>query len=575
MIMNLATKKNIENKEYLYISLFFAFIYTIILGLQGFDLCDEGLELTSFQQIFNAPSSVEYNFLLYLTAFIGGLWNFIFGFGGIVSFRILSVIIIVLTIYFTYLTTKKFLEPKMIPIATVFALLLVCSNGLLVFHHNYLTFLLISIGVYFILNGLNTNSYLKLFFGFFFIGINVFSRLPNITMISLGLLIFVDYFYRKDIKILGKNFLYGTLGVVGGIATILLLMKICGHLEIFKEAIADNLLTMGGSNEDTHSLTNIILTFIRNYIEIYTYLAIFIFTTVFFVLLYRFSQKKWIKILCIIGFSILISFFVLRNIGGQRYYSVILFPLIASFFYDYKNKFIILLNSASLIIMIFLPLGSSHGVGNMGTSSIWLATFVSVGHIYRYIQYQKNKRSNNAYLVFGWCFFILYVIFGLFSVSSYAYFDSGSRLQKRFRADNDKFTVYTSKEKVDVINELLSELNKYVKKDDYLLAFESLATIHYLTETRPYLGAAWPWMYDSELFKYHLEKSINNKIPLPVVLRQKCQPIGGYWTIPVTETPEKDDFYYKKNRVKYLENFLLENNYKLVWENDLFSIYIP
>ena len=40
-------------------------LYGLLVGFQGFDLCDEGWTMTAYQQIFICPQSVEYNFLCY------------------------------------------------------------------------------------------------------------------------------------------------------------------------------------------------------------------------------------------------------------------------------------------------------------------------------------------------------------------------------------------------------------------------------------------------------------------------------------------------------------------------------
>ena len=48
-------------------------LYGLLVGFQGFDLCDEGWTMTAYQQIFICPQSVEYNFLYYVTLLVGGL----------------------------------------------------------------------------------------------------------------------------------------------------------------------------------------------------------------------------------------------------------------------------------------------------------------------------------------------------------------------------------------------------------------------------------------------------------------------------------------------------------------------
>jgi hypothetical protein len=77
-----------------------------------------------------------------------------------------------------------------------------------------------------------------------------------------------------------------------------------------------------------------------------------------------------------------------------------------------------------------------------------------------------------------------------------------------------------------------------------------------------------------------LKKQLGNAVvttPLPIVLRQKSQPIGGNWTVPDTadKNVESYSYLYDPERIGYFEKFLGENNYTIVWENDLFVIYIP
>jgi len=564
---------SIDSKKALILTLVLTFIYELILSLQGFDLCDEGAALTVYQQIFKCPSSVEYQFVYYLGGVVGGVWNIFFGFGGILSFRILTVIVLISTIYFTYLSLKKSISPLMIPVATL-TVLLMNNFGIMVFFHDYLTALLAAIAVYFLLQGLKRNRLWYLFTAALFCGINIFSRIPNILLLALGLLLFIDYYYKKNIRLLGRNILMSIAGLVAGIGAVFLLMFLLGHEKIFVQTVFENLLFKGTSADSPHSLGNLVWVYLNNYNQIFIYLAIFVFTLAFFPFIYRFYKHKWAKGIVILLYSCIIITFSLFAFNCEKYYAIILFPLILSCYVDRKNEPIILLNAASLIIMFFMPLGSDVGVLNMGYFSVWLATFMAVVHVYRFVQF-KAQQNNNSYRLFFIAFYILYCIYGVYVVSRNAYFDRGARWEKRFRADNDKFTVFTSQDKAKAMDDLLSELGKYVHKGDYLFCFESLPMVHYFTETKPYIGNPWVWVYDSNNFIRHLKKSVET-IPLPVVVRQKCQPIGGYWTTPAPVIDRTDPVYkafYSDKRTGAFEKFLEENKYKVVWENDLFQIY--
>ena len=563
-------------KKALILSLIATVVYGFLLSFQGFDLCDEGAALTVYQQIFKCPSSVEYQFVYYLGGVVGGLWNILFGFGGILSFRVLTIIVLVFTIYFTSRSLKGFINPLMIPVATSMGLLM-NNFGIMVFFHDYLSALLTVVAVYFLLQGLKLNRPRYLFTAALICGINIFTRIPNIALLSLGVLLFIDYYYIKNIRLLGKNILFCIAGLITGVGAIFLLMYLLGHERLFVHTVFSNLFFKGVSADSPHNLHNLFHTYLNQYQQIFIYLSVFVFILAFFPYIYRYYKRKWQKGIVIIFYVFLIIIFILFAFDPLKYYAIILFPIILSFYIDRKNKSIILLNAASLIVLFFQPLGSDVGVMNMGYFSVWLATFTSVAHVYRFIRFQMLK-NNYSYRLFFVLFYILFCIYGLYVVSRNAYNDRGPRWEKLYRAHNDKFTVFTSKAKTEAMDVLLSELGKYVHKDDYLLCYESLPMIHYLTETKPYMGNPWVWVYDSDNFILHLKNS-EKTIPLPVVVRQKCQPsFGGNWTTLAPVIQRTDPLYkafYNDKRNDAFDEFLERNRYTIIWENELFQIYLP
>ena len=567
--MQTATK--LDYKKTLFLTLLLTFIYELILSFQGFDLCDEGDALTFYQQVFKCPSSVEFLFTRYLGGVAGGVWNTVFGFGGIFSFRILTALVLVLTIYFTASSLKKIIHPLMIPVAASMVLLM-NNYGIMVFFHNHLTALLAAIAVYFLLRGLNNNRPWSIFTAAMFCGINIFSRIPNIALLALGFLLFIDYFYIKNKQALGRNILMSMAGLVTGIGIVLLIMLLFGHARLFVDTVFHNLLANGTSGDGPHNFRGLLNAYLNNYQHIFIYLSVFVFAGAFFPFIYRYYKHKWQKGIVIILYSFIIIAFSLFAFDCEKYYAVILFPLILSCYADRKNKSIILLNAASLIVMFCMPLGSDVGVLNMGYFSVWLPTFTAVAHVYRFIRF-KMQKNDGSYRLFFIVFYVLFCVYGLYVVSRNAYYDRGTRWEKRYRADNDKFTVFTSKDKAQAMDVLLSELGKYVHKGDYLFCFESLPMIHYLTETKPYIGIAWVWGYDSDNFIRHLKNSAQT-IPLPVVVRQKCQPMGGYWTVPYI-SPPGNPLATKEKTLIFFEKFLEDNHYAIAWENDLFQIYTP
>lgn len=563
-----------KNKRlHIFLTLGIAFIYLLIVSLQGFDLCDEGFYLSFYQQFFNNPNSASYQFMFYLTGLFGGIWNTIFGWGGIFSFRLLNVLVILLTAHITYKVTEDYINSKIFLVAT-FLVILLNNFGNMVVNYNYFTALLVSISVLFLLNGINKNKKWLLFFGGFFIGLSFFARVPNITMLSLGSLLIINLFYLKDWRLFRNSILFLVLGCFTAILITILAMIQMGHFNIFVDSVSENILSLGIEKDSNHNLGRMMIAYLYSYIVISRFLVLYFFLFAGFVFSFKFFKTKRVRV--ILSVLMLLLFLAQQNMSSiSNYYAFILFPILISSFVDYRNKSIMLLNAASLLIMFCLPLGSDFGItGNMGVSSLWLGTFVALGHYNRVVMH-KIQKNDYSILVFLGITIFTFLSINFYKVSMSAYFDSGSRIEKRFSIENNLANVYTSQTKSLIMNELLGELDKYVVAGDTMLCFESLPTIQYLTQTIPFVGTSWVWVYDSNSFKINLLRAENSTNYKPVVLRQKTQPIGGNWTsfdIRYNDTVSEDNYIYKKQRIIIFNEFLNRNDYQIAWENDLFQI---
>ena len=93
---------------FLPVYLFSIALFYTVLGIQGFDMCDEGWVLSGFQQMFNDPESVQYLFLYYLSEYVGGLWYMLWGGCGIFGFRLLAMLVITATAYIVYRMMRNY-----------------------------------------------------------------------------------------------------------------------------------------------------------------------------------------------------------------------------------------------------------------------------------------------------------------------------------------------------------------------------------------------------------------------------------------------------------------------------------
>ncbi len=560
-----------KDKSIILITLTSALVYLFIVSLQGIDMCDEGFCLSFYQQIYSNPESVQYNFLYYFTGIIGGIWNILFGWGGILSFRILNLLIIILTAYLTYRLTKDLISPIVFSVAT-FCVIFLSDYGNIVFHHNYFTAFLVSLSLLFFIPGIINNEKRGIFFGGLLIGVAIFARIVNISLLSLGFLFVINYFYERDWKIFFKDLFTALGGCLMGILIVLGIMIIKGDLSIFFQSILENVFAVSLKVDNTHSLTTLLRKYLVQYMYVGKFIIIYLLLLLVFRVIFNLLNHKLTKLLLVVT---TIGFFQYFNpFSNIHFYAFLTIPLFISIYVDYKNKSFVLLNSAALIIMYTLPIGSDWGISNMGSSSVWLATFLAIGHYYRFAL-KKIKENDYSFVNFFGIFIFAFLMSNSIEIINQAYFDKGNRFDKRFGIDNKLANVYTSQVKSSILNELLDELEKHVKPNDEMICFESLPTIHYLTQTIPYSGTPWIWVYQASNFKKQLlfKESLNEK--MPIVLRQKNQPIEGNWNTfdpRYNDTELEDEYMYKKNRVIVMNKFLDRNNYQVIWENELFQI---
>ena len=527
----------ISDKTFVILLMLVAFAYHAVVGLQGFDMYDEGFSLTGYQQIFSAPESIEYLFLYYLNNVAGGLWNLALGWGGIYSFRILTGLTLTLTAYVCWLLLRPLVNRWCIAIGVMMSFLC-CYYGIMVFYHNYLTALLSTFAAYCLVRALTRDSMQWMLLSGFTLGCNIFVRLPNVTLLAFVLLLIPYYIYRKDgtktLKMLGA----AAAGVTLGVAAVVLLMLLLGHLSIFINAVNGG-FSAASDASSTHNLSAMFATYLKIYRIIFT---IGFFGNVYSVYLFGTIICLWV-------------------ILSRRYTEA----------YVYTACTI-------LFILHCLPLGSDWGVQNMGENCVFLATPFCVGIVSIEIQRMSvSARVRHVLNAVALFFALLFMARGVKNIMLQCYFDEGSRTEKTYRPAAALATTYTTQRNCEVLNSILDTLAHYVKPGDELLCFQNMPTLHYLTQTRPYLGNPWLWCYDTSNMERHFQEAERRGGPLPVMVREKA--MIPYWTkyYPDWDNThvESDTYLHKNKKITLIQQFIRKHHYRVVWENDICQILIP
>lgn len=523
-----------------------------ILSFQGASLYDEPWVMSAYYWIFRDPEVCQYQMLYYNALVVGGLWDQLFGQYGYLAFHIGGGIINILSCFAIYWVLKPHVRQRIL-ILTMYLFLISFGYGVLVIHHNWITALTTTIAIGFIDRALRHKNCLYFFIAGIILGLNTFTRLPNMALCGLAVVLLPYYYFtchRTQNKTSARrHVLYmlvsGIAGFAVGIGIEIILLSILGHRELFFDNLSTGFNIVGDS-DNTHSALVMLRAYISNY---------------------------WGIFKCICLLPILPGLWWCENIIYVLYAFFTITLLYA--LYSKRNEE----NSFYIILMALLtaylqPLGSDAGICNMGDNSDYLAVALAVAVIYNTCSSIPKKKQWIS--VFFLISLLSYCGKMVYSIAYTCDFDDGPRWKKTYKINSPLATTYTTKERTLAINPLLDALKHYVKKGDYLMAFDNPPGINYLTETRPWIGNAWLLCYDSATIEKKLSESEKNR-PLPVIVSSKGTPTDFMADFKDWDNEHSSErmSYFVPQKIKLRHDFLKKHHYITAWQNNHFIVYIP
>lgn len=586
--MLISILNSISHKRALIFTLCFIALVGILLSFQGFDVCDEGLALTVYQQVFNCPSCIEFNFYRWFAAVVGGLWYLIFPDGGIWSFRVLTVIGFLVSGYFVFKIFKEYLKPYQIAIGVILSAF-ISDFGYLVFYHNHLTIVLYVLIVFFLHKGIVNKRFVNLFFVGFLTVFCVLSRLPNITLLALTIAFFYPYFSEDDRikkrRLVFSFFMYYTLGIVIGILCFLIIAFFLNHQNSLLNSLYST-IGHGTASDGNHNVWTLLSVYFKSYWIVLISGVKYLLLAILFIWIKGLIKNKYLSL--VINFIFLFVF--LRFFKGRDIFELYFFILLANtLLLINKNTSLSLklLSVMALILALVLPFGSDGALSNMGYVSIWLAMPLTIASlsdvnlsVFKRFSFRGFKIEVDK-ITLSVLFFITLIAYSsnkIYKISNEAYFDYGSRFEKTYSINAPLANnIYTTERRSIIINDLLENMSDYVKPDDYLLAYDKIPMIHFLSQTRPYMNTPWVWVYSGEMFEEKLKKAEKEIDVLPIVVQQKFETIVAF-SEPLDDYMSEngiDNNLHSNARSKAMNDFLSRNDYQIVWSNDYFVIYKP
>jgi hypothetical protein len=511
---------------------------------------------------------------------------------GLLGIRLLGVINVSAIIYVVY----KLLNKHINNIALYIGLIIVTTSFVgapTEFFHNNLSSLLFVGATLALYEGLERNKLILFALSGILLALNVFARLPNILDIGIILIIVIHCYYNKEkINTCAKRILILLAGYAVSIICILGAMKLIGHYDIYVRTMSGLKEVAVGNTENTHSLLSMILVNISAYKDVIFngFFATTLIISLSFILGFFNSNKTgkyiWIPVLITL---LVFSFFMGRlPVIDLLYY----FSIISLCWNIYSKEIDIkILSWIGLFMLIVMPLGSDWAIRNFGNYSVWIAIPLTVNLFFTEelsIRIKINRPTSakqfnfqlEYYYIKLALFMFLIVIIGRtqYKVLNTCYFDPGSRFYKTFKINNPRVKyIFTTRERATIVNDLLVGIKPYVKDGDSLIAYESIPMVYYLTNTKPFLHNSWLTGLNKASFSRMVEGIAKGNRPLPIVIRQKFETIGEFSTPSdnYISDDRNSDLYVSQEQTRMFNQFLINNNYKAVWNNDHFVLYRP
>ena len=567
------------------LALLIVVLVQVVLMFQGFDICDDGFVLTYYQQIFTHPESVEYNFLYWFSGILGGIWYRLFEDGGILWFRILGVILNTATFIISYKILKKYVS-ELVLILALTMVLFVNDYGFLTFYHNQITSFFTVLMIYLLSRALfKDKSMLLVFAGFIYV-LNGLTRLPNFVLGCLFLAIPVYYYLNKtSLKASLKPIGFCVFGVLSGCLFVWVLLFVTGQLQVMENAIY-TMMDVGKTEGSSHNFKSVLMAQYYNFYNILMAFGEVLVVTIPTILALKICYKNKIIVYAIyIVFMALMLYWFQKNgifsIYTLAYIGAVWFVLSKNA--DIKLRVVAFM---AFLMLLTMSLGSGGGIKNSGFMAIWLGFplfYLSFPLITKrlnlvldFFNIEEKENSNNVSKSLIYVISIVFLLLKAYHISDGAYFDPGSRLDKRFVINNIKARyIYTTERRAEIVNNLLNNLEDYVKPEDYLFAYDHIPMIHFLTETKPYTYNSWPGIYDHYSFDKKIRKAESTIKDLPIVVIQKFETIIDFseprpnYMIPEENTA----ILHGSKSISLMNAFLERHQYKEVWSDNYFIIY--
>lgn len=526
----------------------------------GIELCDSGFYLTFYENIFSDPASVEYNFMYWLTGVVGGAFMHLTG-GGILSMRLLGLFTLLAAVTVIWQAYRAVADRWMTAAATVCVAIWYCCLPL-TFSNDLLTLLMLTCGSILTARGVARGRWKPILVGAVILGLNTWTRIPNILEIGIGV---VTLFSSHRRMTMVATFI---VGWVSGLAAGYALMALLGQTAVFEDNIR-TLLTLSGDAGSSHGLMSLVMAQVGYYSQL---AVVTVKTGVllgWMILVCRMVANRTVRLLLALPAAGYFTYMCI-NVNPVLVAGALSLPGVMALSFRSDNRLLCQYARVALAGMIIFPLGSDGAGINIGSILYLAALPLSLMWLWR--RFASVKAAFPVALGISGA-----VGAGMICVGG-LYFDHEPLADMTAAVNSEKCRgILVSGQRAEVINSILRSLDGIVSPGDVMLAYGSVPMLNYLTSTHPYGGLSWPELVPADDLSTRLERGGS---VLPVIVVQRFATIDDEWTAPDSgswlERTDGDGAFVNAAKGAVIRRFINDRGYtEMKGGNPYFEIYLP
>jgi len=574
------------------IVLSFIIFYPLFSIFQGLDITDTGYSVANYALFFDHYSSIASSSGLWLTMFLGAVWEKTVGIHiGLLGHKLLFVFLTYLNVFISYQLLKNYFRPDGILIG-LFLAVAYQYTSLNTFNYNMATSTFYLLAIYFLYFGLREEKPSYLFLSGLIIGFNIFIRLPNIIGVGLSFFILFDHFYlrRHSSKILLLKSFQFFSGVSIAIAIVLVCMYSFGHYDFFATIVKQLYETLFyGPGDNTHSGIGLTVRYVNDLkdaaesaLHVLLFIAAYLSVSAFAAQKIR-SEKLLRKFqLLLSGIFLTIGLYAFIQAEHEVIYYVfglVFFLLLLLISHSVKNKndTLLYLSVFALVYLCIGFLGSDTGIYN-SKYTLYLAMALIVSYALSYTHNIQHKIfSLQLTLTYQQIRSITYMLLTILMIAAFVHqarhpYRDGPKFILLSPVDHPRLVgIHTSSHRAQSITEVLEQIRLHAKPGDTILSYDSTPLIYYATQTVPYLNRTWMETLSPQKVTQAFAEKEKATTFRPLVVRAKYDTNNGGW--PETKFILPLDEWAQNRKIG--DDFLSRNQYKKIWENDFFALYLP